>query len=61
VGLGAEGAAQNGLVAAVCWEREAPKGSLYRFICGLQFRFGDSSESDRVKAYVANIQKKYKL
>jgi hypothetical protein len=61
VGLGAEGAALNDLVAAVCWEREAPKGSLYRFICGLQFRFGDSSESDRVKAYVANIQKKYKL
>jgi hypothetical protein len=61
VGLGAEGAALSGLVAAVCWAREAPKGSLYRFICGLQFRFGDPSESDRVKAYVANIQKKYKL
>ena len=49
------------LVAAVCWMREAPKGSIYRNICGLQFRYGDEAEREYVKNYVAYLKKKYKL
>jgi hypothetical protein len=49
------------VVAAICWQREAPKGSLFRNIAGVQFRFADGAERDRLKAYVANLKKKYKL
>jgi hypothetical protein len=61
VGVAPEGKAIDEIVSAVCWSREAPKGSLYRHICGLQFRFADSTERERVQAYVANVKKKYKL
>jgi hypothetical protein len=61
VGLDPEGQAVENVVALVCWMREAPKGSLYRQICGLQFRFADAGERDRVRAYVAHVKKKYKL
>lgn len=47
-------------VAAVCWVREAPKGSPFRFVCGYQFRFADG-EREQMQAYVANIKKRYKL
>jgi hypothetical protein len=61
VGLDPEGQALEDVVSLVCWMREAPKGSLYRQICGLQFRFADAGERDRMRAYVANVKKKYKL
>jgi hypothetical protein len=61
IGTAPEGRAIENIVSAVCWIREAPKGSLYRMICGLQFRFADGSERERVQAYVSNVKKKYKL
>jgi hypothetical protein len=61
IGTTPEGQAINDIVSAVCWLREAPKGSLYRNICGLQFRFGDPEEKERVQAYISNVKKKYKL
>jgi hypothetical protein len=61
IGTSPEGRAIEEIVSAVCWVREAPKGSLYRNICGLQFRFADSSERERLQDYVANVKKKYKL
>ena len=61
VGTSEKGRAISDIVAAVCWMREAPKGSLYRNICGLQFRFSDDAERDRLRAYVENVKVKYKL
>lgn len=61
IGVAQEGAQIEDIVSAVCWMREAPKGSLYRNICGFQFRFGDSAEKERVQNYVAHVKKKYKL
>jgi hypothetical protein len=61
IGTTPEGKAIDEIVAAVCWSREAPKGSLYRHICGIQFRFGDGAERERLQEYVANVKKKYKL
>jgi hypothetical protein len=48
-------------VGTVCWVREAPKGSMYRLLCGLQFRFGDSSEKEQLQDYLSNVKEKYKL
>ena len=45
----------------VCWVRCAPKGSLYRNVCGLQFRYADDMERELVKEYVGYIRAKYKL
>jgi hypothetical protein len=61
IGIAQEGRAIEDIIAVICWNREAPKGSLYRNICGLQFRFSDGSDREKVKAYVANVKKKYKL
>ena len=52
IGIAAEGQGFKDLVAAVCWNREAPKGSLYRNICGMQFRFGQDDEKQKLQAYV---------
>jgi hypothetical protein len=61
IGTSADGRAIKDIVGAVCWLREAPKGSLYRNICGLQFRFSNDEDRERLKAYVANVKAKYKL
>ena len=42
-------------------ERRAPKGSLYRNVCGLQFRYADDMERELVKEYVGYVRTKYKL
>ncbi len=60
IGTSEEGAGCE-LVAAVCWNRQAPKGSLYRNICGLQFRYGDDAEKERIRAYLSYLKKKYRL
>jgi len=49
------------VVAGVCWVREAPKGSPYRNICGFQYRFSDGPDRERMKLYVENIKKVFKL
>ena len=61
IGTSEAGKGIEGIVSVVCWMREAPKGSVYRHICGFQFRFGDGIEKEQLKLYVANIKKKYKL
>jgi len=61
VGTSPEGRAIGEIVSAVCWLRETPKGSLYRFACGLQFRFTDGADRDRLRAYTQNLKQKYKL
>lgn len=60
IGTAAEGQGKE-LVSVVCWNREAPKGSIYRNICGLQFRYGDETEREQVQTYLAYLKKKYKL
>jgi len=60
VGITEEGRPRN-VVAAVCWMREAPKGSVYPMICGVQFRFSDNIEREQLKIYMGAVQKKYKL
>lgn len=61
VGTAKEGKGIADVVSVVCWMREAPKGSIYRNICGFQFRFGDGPERKQMQNYVAHIKKKYKL
>ena len=61
VGTSEAGKGIDSIVTAVCWMRETPKGSAYRFICGLQFRFGDSLEKEHMQTYLSNIKKRYKL
>lgn len=45
----------------VCWVRQAPKGSLYRNVCGLQFRYADDVERETVKEYMEYVRAKYKM
>lgn len=61
VGVEPEGRGIADIVSVVCWMREAPKGSIYRNVCGFQFRFADGSEKERAQEYVAHVKKKYKL
>lgn len=61
VGTSEKGRAIEDIVAVICWMREAPKGSLYRMICGVQFRFGEGPEKKRVQSYIENVKEKYKL
>lgn len=61
VGTVAEGRGVQGIVSVVCWMRETPKGSLYRNVCGIQFRFADGAERKQMQNYVAHIKKKFKL
>ncbi|MCR5459813.1 MAG: PilZ domain-containing protein [Acetatifactor sp.] len=60
VGTSAKGQALTE-IGNVCWVREAPKGSMYRLLCGLQFRFSDSSEKEQLQDYLTNVKEKYKL
>lgn len=61
IGVAKEGREIENVVAAVCWIREAPKGSPYHFVCGYQFRFADGVERQRMQDYVGNIKRRYKL
>lgn len=60
VGIDEDGDAITDIVAAICWCREAPKGSVFRFLCGLQFRM-DEMEKARLGNYVTYVKTKYKL
>lgn len=61
IGTTKEGRAIPDAVAAVCWTREAPKGSPFRHVCGYQFRFADGMEREQMQNYVSNLKKRYKL
>lgn len=60
VGIDPEGAPIESIVAVACWSREAPKGSVFRFVSGFQFRV-DELEKERISAYVGYVKKKFKL
>ena len=45
----------------VCWVRQAPKGSVYRNVCGLQLRFGDDLEREALGNYINHLRAKFKL
>ncbi|MDO4487469.1 MAG: PilZ domain-containing protein [Eubacteriales bacterium] len=49
------------VVSVICWQREAPKGGLYKFLCGVQYRFDEGKDRDRMKRYTAYVKKRYKL
>lgn len=61
IGISPEGAAIPDIIAAVCWGREAPKGSNYRFVCGVQFRMGDDAQRELLQNYMMNLKKTFKL
>lgn len=61
IGTSKEGHEIADAVAAVCWTREAPKGSPFRHVCGYQFRFADGQERQQMQDYVGNIKRRYKL
>lgn len=61
IGTSEKGKGIDELVGTVCWLREAPKGSLYRNLCGLQFRFADTEDKKRLQMYLENVKDKYKL
>lgn len=62
VGSSVDGRGPKGLTSIICWTREAPKGSLYRHIAGVQFRFGDDgAQREVMQNYVAYAKKKYRL
>ena len=45
----------------VCWLRQAPKGSLFRNACGIQFRYADELEREAMKEYMEHVRAKYKI
>ncbi|MDD4850953.1 MAG: PilZ domain-containing protein [Gemmiger sp.] len=45
------------LLAENCWTRKAERGSPYKNICGLKFRFKDERDKKRVGSYVENVKK----
>ncbi len=61
IGTTEEGRAIEDVAAVVCWQREVPKGSLYRRLCGLQYRLGQGEEHQRMQQYVATVKKRYKI
>ena len=61
IGTEPDGTAISDVVAAVCWGREAPKGSIYRFVCGVQFRMGDDAQREQLQNYTLYMKKLFKL
>lgn len=61
IGTTDKGRAIDDIVGTVCWMREAPKGSLFRNLCGLQFRFADAKERQQLQMYLENVKDKYRL
>lgn len=61
VGTGIGSDPLNYVVCAVCWNREAPKGSPYHHVVGLQYRFSDGPDKERMKLYVQHVKEVFKL
>lgn len=59
VGTSPDGREIPDLVGVVCWEREAPTGSPYRMLCGLQLRFANTAEKEIYVRYVDNARRKF--
>lgn len=61
VGVSQDGKAVENVIGVVCWQREAPKGSPFRLVCGLQLRFVNTAEKEIYTRYVENVKKKFAL
>lgn len=61
IGNSEAGEAVEDVAGAVCWVREAPKGGLYRFITGVQYRFSNQTERNRMREYTGVVKKNYKV
>ena len=61
MGSVSEGRPEQEVVGVICWMREMPKGSLFRFVTGIQLRFADNDERQDMQEYVAYVKKRYKL
>ena len=61
LGSATEGMASTEVVGVICWMREMPKGGPFRFVAGIQLRFGDTEERRKMQEYVAYVKNRYKL
>ena len=61
LGSATEGMASTEVVGVICWMREMPKGGPFRFVAGIQLRFGDAEERRKMQEYVAYVKNRYKL
>lgn len=61
LGTMTEGRPAIDVVGVICWMREMPKGSPFRFVAGIQLRFADPVERQEMQDYVAYVKKRYKL
>ena len=58
IGTASDGIASIDVVGVVCWEREVPKGSTFRYVAGIQLRFADQEERKKMQDYVAGVKKR---
>ena len=61
LGSVSEGMPETEVVGVICWMREMPKGSPFRFVAGVQLRFANTDEKIKMQEYVAYVKKRYKL
>ena len=61
LGSVSEGQAEEEVVGVICWMREMPKGSPFRFVTGIQLRFAGLEDRQGMQEYVAYVKKRYKL
>lgn len=61
IGSTSEGRPELEVVGAICWMRDMPKGSPFRFVTGIQLRFSGTEDRQEMQEYVAYVKKRYKL
>ena len=61
IGTASEGQPSREVVGVICWMREVPKGGRYRFVSGIQLRFGNDEERSQMQEYVAYVKARYRL
>ena len=61
LGTASDGHTAQEVVGVVCWTREVPKGSSFRYVAGIQLRFANPEERAEMQDYVAYVKKRYKL
>lgn len=61
LGTASDGHTAQEVVGVVCWTREVPKGSSFRYVAGIQLRFANPEERTEMQDYVAYVKKRYKL
>lgn len=61
LGSASDGTPGIEVVGVVCWCRELPKGGSFRYMTGIQLRFGNNDDRGEMQEYVAYVKKRYKL